>query len=82
MWTRHHLVLGLLRDVHSELVVLDPSDGWGRAPLDGVPPLSHTPLSQIGIADTNPDLTDEFLLTSTGFTEPTTLRHGSIGGPV
>ena len=78
MWTRYHLVLGLLRDVHSELVVLDPADGWVRAPpLDGVPPLSHT-----GIADTNPDLTDEFLLTSTGFTEPTTLRHGTIGGPV
>jgi prolyl oligopeptidase len=76
-WTRHHLLLGLLRDVHSELLVLDPSDSWRRSDFDGVPELSHT-----GVADTNPDLTDEVLLTSTGFTKPTTLRHGTVGGRV
>ena len=77
IWTRQHLILGLLRDVASELVVLDPANHWRRAPLDGVPPLSHT-----SVADTNPDLTDEFLLSSTGFTEPSTLRYGRIGGAV
>jgi prolyl oligopeptidase len=61
--------------------VLDPANGWQRAPLEGVPALSHTT-----VADTNPDLTDEFLLSSTGFTEPTTLRYGGLcsqlsGGP-
>ena len=76
-WTRHYLILGLLRDVASDLVVLDPAQGWRRSPLDGVPPLSHT-----SIADTNPDLTDEFLLSSTGFTEPTTLSYGRVGATV
>jgi prolyl oligopeptidase len=74
-WTRHHLMLGLLRDVHSELVLLDPADGWRRSTLDGVPPESHTTIS-----DTDPDRSDELLLASTGFTEPTTLRYGQVGG--
>jgi prolyl oligopeptidase len=76
-WTRHHLLLGLLRDVRSELVVLDPADGWRRSTLDGVPPDSHSTVS-----DTNPHHTDELLLSSTGFTEPTTLRYGTVGGPL
>jgi len=74
-WTRHHLMLGLLRDVRSELVLLDPADGWRRSTLDGVPPDSHTTVS-----DTDPDRSDELLLASTGFTEPTTLRYGQVGG--
>lgn len=73
-WTRHHLLLGLLRDVRSELVVLDPADGWRRSTLDGLPAGSHTT-----VAGTNPDLTDELLLSSTGFTEPSTLRYGQVG---
>ncbi len=76
-WTRHHLLLGLLRNVHSELLVLDPYNSWSHSRIDGVPELSHT-----AVADTNPDLTDEILLTSTGFTEPTTLRHGTVDGPI
>jgi prolyl oligopeptidase len=73
-------VLGLLRDVRSELVLLDPADGWRRSTLDGVSPESHTT-----IADTDPDRSDELLLSSTGFTEPTTLRYadlrdGQVGG--
>ncbi len=76
-WTRNHLILALLRDVRREFVVLDPTDGWRRSHLNGVPELSHTE-----VADTNPDHTDEVLLTSNGFTEPTTLRYGRVGATV
>jgi prolyl oligopeptidase len=72
-WTRHHLVLGLLRNVHSELAVLDPSNGWAHEDLAGAPALGHT-----RVTDTNPDHTDEILLLTTGFTEPSTLRYGTV----
>jgi prolyl oligopeptidase len=82
-WTRRYLVLSLLRNVHSELVLLDPPGtelaetaterGWKRRPLPGVPPAGHTTVS-----DTNPDLTDELLITTTGFTSPSALRHGTV----
>jgi len=72
-WTRHHLVLGLLHNVHSELILLDPAQGWARTPLPGVPPLGHTVVN-----DTNPLHTDELLLQTTGFTEAPTLRYGTV----
>ena len=82
-WTRHHLLLGLLRDVHSELLVLDPARpqsaddavpvGWSRAPLPGVPAGHST------VHATNPDYTDELVITTAGFTEPAALRYGSVG---
>jgi prolyl oligopeptidase len=74
-WTRHHLVLHTLSDVRSVLTVLTPEDGgWRRAPLPGVPESGHTDLT-----DTEPDVDDAYLLTSSGFTEPATLRRGEIG---
>ncbi len=72
-WTRHHLVLGLLRNVHSELVVLDPATGWSRETLPGVPAPGHT-----SVSGTNPDRTDEILLTTTGFVAPSTLLYGTV----
>jgi prolyl oligopeptidase len=75
-WTRHHLIIGTLRDVRSELAVLTPGEnGWLRSALPGVPPFAHT-----DIAGTDPDDSDEYLLVSSGFTEPATLRYGQIGG--
>jgi prolyl oligopeptidase len=77
-WTRHHLILGTLRDVRSELAVLTPADGgWQRSALAGVPQFAHT-----DIAGTDPDDSDEYQLVSSGFTEPATLRYGHIGGEV
>jgi prolyl oligopeptidase len=72
-WTRHHLLVGLLRNVHSELLVLDPDQGWSRSPLPGVPAAGHTTVD-----GTNPDHTDELLVTTAGFTEPATLRYGTV----
>jgi prolyl oligopeptidase len=75
-WTRHHLILNLLRDVRSQLTVLTPADGqWRRAALAGVPEFAHT-----DIEDTDPQDSDEYMLVSSGFTEPDTLRYGHVGG--
>ncbi len=75
-WTRHHLILNLLRDVRSQLTVLTPADGqWQRAALAGVPEFAHT-----DIEDTDPHDSDEYMLVSSGFTEPDTLRYGHVGG--
>jgi prolyl oligopeptidase len=77
-WTRHHLILGTLSDVKSRLDVLTPTDaGWDRTPLAGVPEIGNTE-----IAGTDPDHSDEYFLNSSGFTEPSTLRYGHIGGSV
>jgi len=75
-WTRNHLILNMLHDVRSQLAVLTPADGpWSRAGLAGVPEFAHT-----DIADTDPYDSDEYMLVSTGFTEPDTLLYGHVGG--
>ena len=75
-WTRNHLILNMLRDVRSQLAVLTPADGeWRRAALAGAGELAHT-----DIMDTDPHDSDEYMLVSSGFTQPDTLRHGNIGG--
>jgi prolyl oligopeptidase len=73
-WTRHHLILHTLSDVRSRLTVLTPgADGWERAPLPGVPEDGHTDLY-----DTESDVDDAYLLVSSGYTRPATLRRGDI----
>jgi prolyl oligopeptidase len=75
-WTRNHLILNMLHDVRSQLAVLTPAGGtWSRAGLAGVPEFAHT-----DIADTDPYDSDEYMLVSTGFTEPDTLSYGQVGG--
>ncbi|HEX9035335.1 MAG TPA: prolyl oligopeptidase family serine peptidase [Streptosporangiaceae bacterium] len=74
-WTRHHLILNVLRDVRSELTTLTPGDGWKRAALAGVPEFAQT-----DIADTDPHDSDEYMLSSGGFIQPDTLTYGHVGG--
>jgi prolyl oligopeptidase len=83
-WTRNHLILNMLHDVRSQLAVLTPAGGseggWGGgrgAALAGVPEFAHT-----DIADTDPYDSDEYMLVSTGFTEPDTLLYGQAGGVI
>ncbi|RSS48715.1 S9 family peptidase [Streptomyces sp. WAC07061] len=74
-WTRNHLLLSTRADVSSRLELLTPGpDGWTRAPLDGVPPLSSA--SAWG---TDPDESDEYFLDVTGFLQPSTLSRGEAG---
>jgi prolyl oligopeptidase len=80
-WTRDHLILSLLCDVRSRQEVLTPGpDGWQRGPLvaaDRLPEYVHTE-----VLDTDPDRSDEFLLLSSGYVQPATLRYGTVGGEV
>ncbi|HVB42827.1 MAG TPA: prolyl oligopeptidase family serine peptidase [Streptosporangiaceae bacterium] len=75
-WTRNHLLLKVLRDVRSEVEALTPADGeWRRAPLPAVPEFAST---DIVAADSHDS--DEYMLLSSGFTRPGTLRYGIVGG--
>ncbi len=74
-WTRHHLILNTLDDVKSRLEVLTPRGGtWKRAALPGAPAFST-----IGVVDTDPDRSDEYWLSVTGFLTPPSLERGVLG---
>ncbi|MER5361090.1 prolyl oligopeptidase family serine peptidase [Streptomyces sp. NPDC002785] len=75
-WTRHHLILETMRDVSTRIEVLTPipGGGWARKPLADVPALSA-----VTVADTDPDVSDEYFLDVSGFLQPSTLHHGQIG---
>ncbi len=76
-WTRNHLILATLQDVKSRFEVLTPADGWARTPLAGVPEVGAA-----DIMDTDPDVSDEYFLNASGYTQPATLHRGEIGGDV
>jgi prolyl oligopeptidase len=74
-WTRHHLILTVLEDVATRMEVLTPrDDGWSREPLGGVPTFSSA-----DVVSTDPDTSDEYFVSSSGFLEPPTLRYGVVG---
>jgi prolyl oligopeptidase len=76
-WTRHHLILDVMRDVVSHLSVLTPADGWRATPLTGTPPLGTA-----GAWGTDSRTDDEYVLEVDGFLTPSTLALGTIGaGP-
>ena len=76
-WTRHHLILDVMRDVVSHLSVLTPADNWCSRPLTATPPLSS-----VGAQGTDSHTDDEYLLDVDGFLTPPTLAIGTIGaGP-
>ncbi|GAA2608726.1 prolyl oligopeptidase family serine peptidase [Dactylosporangium fulvum] len=74
-WTRTGLILVLLADVQSRLELLSyGEDGeWHRTVLG-------SELGQTDVWDTNADTDEQYLLLSSGFTLPPTLRHGVLGG--
>jgi prolyl oligopeptidase len=76
-WTRNHLLLATLSDVKTELRVLTPASGWREQPLAGAAALSTSE-----ILDTDPDVSDEYLLNTSGYTSPPTLSYGHVGGEV
>jgi prolyl oligopeptidase len=76
-WTRHHLILDVMRDVVSHLSVLTPAEDWRPTPLTGTPPLCSA--SAWG-TDSRTD--DEYFFDVDGFLTPSTLKIGTIGdGP-
>ena len=77
-WTRNHLLLSTLRDVHSELRTFTPGPGsWTEAPLAGAPEFGSAE-----ITGTDPDVSDEYLLDSDSYLQPSTLTYGHVGGDV
>ncbi|MEG3635787.1 prolyl oligopeptidase family serine peptidase [Micromonospora palythoicola] len=77
-WTRDHLILTTLTDVHSRLEILTPGeDGWRREPLPGVPPDEEGCL-----VETDPESGNAYLVASEAFLQPATLRLGQVGGSV
>jgi prolyl oligopeptidase len=76
-WTRNHLLLTTLSDVRTRLHVLTPGEGWRREPLTG-----GREFDIAEILDTDPDHSDEYLLSTSGFTEPPTLKYGQVGAEV
>ena len=73
-FTNSHLILTLLVDVASTLVALDPSNGWSRSSIVGLPALST-----VRVIDTDPDESEEFWVHATGFTSPSTVLRGVLG---
>jgi prolyl oligopeptidase len=85
-WTRNFLLLNLLRDVSSEIRVLDPavpsSEGaWASSLLDACPPLHDVNAYAVDDEDEGPadgGAGDDFWLVATGFTTPSTLTRGTL----
>ena len=77
-WTRDHLLLNLLRDVSSEIRILDPAQGWAAELLDACPPL-HS-VDAYAVDDEDDDAGNDYWLIATGFLTPSTLYRGTIGG--
>jgi prolyl oligopeptidase len=86
-WTRNFLLLNLLRDVSSEIRVLDPSrpggqsGAWASSVLDACPPLHDVNAYAVDDEDDSlPDggAGDDFWLVATGFTTPSTLMRGTL----
>ncbi|MBP3044706.1 prolyl oligopeptidase family serine peptidase [Arthrobacter jiangjiafuii] len=76
-WTRDQLLLNLLRDVSSEILVLDPANGWSSSVLDACPPL-HT-VDAYAVDDEDEEAGNDYWLISTGFLTPSTLSRGTLG---
>lgn len=90
-WTRNFLLLNLLKDVSSEIRVLDPSrpgDGaaggssaWASTVLDACPPLHDVNAYAVDdedVAAADGGAGDDFWLVATGFTTPSTLMRGTL----
>jgi len=75
-WTRHHLILNVMRDVVSQISILTPAatGAWKSESLGGAPALSTMQAGGIDADDS-----DEYFLTVSGFLQPTTLYYGVLG---
>ncbi|WP_416418181.1 prolyl oligopeptidase family serine peptidase [Paenarthrobacter aromaticivorans] len=81
-WTKDYLLLNLLRDVSSEIRVLDPSrvdsdSNWVATALDACPPLHDVNAYAVDDEDES-GAGNDYWLVATGFTTPTTLTRGTL----
>ncbi|MDI2033231.1 prolyl oligopeptidase family serine peptidase [Paenarthrobacter nitroguajacolicus] len=86
-WTKDYLLLNLLRDVSSEIRVLDPSivdagGAWASTVLNACPPLHDVNAYAVDDEDiSDSGAGNDFWLVATGFTTPTTLTRGTLSAP-
>ncbi len=74
--TRHRVLVNELDNVRNQLYLLTPGPGgWKREPLRGTPELVT-----VGAWPVDADDSDDYFMTVTGFTTPTTLLLGTAGG--
>ncbi|MFK7768947.1 MAG: prolyl oligopeptidase family protein [Mariniblastus sp.] len=72
---KDHIILNVLEDVKNRIYVLTPeSDKWKREPLKGAPEIGTVSVSPV-----DPDHSNAFWMTSSGYLTPTTLFYGEIG---
>jgi len=76
--SKHHVLLNELDNVRNRLYVLTHKEGkWQREELPGAPPFSTVAASPV-----DPDESDDYLMTVTGYLTPTSLYFGTLGkGP-
>ena len=72
-FTRSHLIIVTLHDVHTRVEVRSVGD-WETVPQPGLPELAT-----ISVLDTDPDESDEVFWSATSFTDPPSLLHGDSG---
>ena len=72
-WTRDRLILDTLVDVRSRPLVVTPGQ-------PGQPLVDVAESDRVEVVATDPDRSDEYLFTSSGFTRPTTLWYGRGDG--
>ena len=72
-FTRSHLIIVTLHDVHTRVEVRSVGD-WTPVDMPGLPELAT-----ISVLDTDPDESDEVFWSATSFTDPPSLLHGDSG---
>ncbi len=74
-WTRGHLLLNVMEDVKNRLLVLTPGAGdWTRQPLPGSPAFATA-----SIRGVDPDESDDYFMTVSGYLAPESLYYGKVG---
>ncbi len=73
--TRNHIIVNELDNVRSRITVLTPQAGtWKRAELPGLPPFTTASASAV-----DPEDSDDYFLTVSGYLTPATLSMGTLG---
>ena len=75
--TKNHFLLNVLDNVKNRLEVLTPTENdWKRGPLKGVPAMGQVSASAVDSWES-----DAFWLMVSGYTTPSSLFRGVVGGP-
>jgi prolyl oligopeptidase len=72
-WARDRLAISVLDNMRTQILIAEPSnDAWAIEPLAGIPEVATADIWCIG--KDGADTSEDFLLTLTGFLEPTSLH--------